>query len=610
MIENRKYVIQFIFVLVGAIFLLKLFSLQILDPTYKLAAENNSMKRVTEYPYRGEIYDRNGKVIVYNAPVFDIMVTPREVVMEDTMAFCHVMNISKEVFIQKMKDAKEYSRRKPSAFLKQISGADFAKMQDLLMDYPGFSVVPRTVRAYPHTTLANSLGYIGEISDTKMKKLKEDGNSEYSPGDYIGITGLELQYEKYLRGKRGVKHILVNVSGVYKGSFKDGAYDTTAVKGDNLFSSIDLELQQYGDSLMQGKIGSAIAIEPKTGEILAIISGPSYDPNILTGREFSQNYRALERDKKKPLFNRALQSMYRPGSTFKLVQGLVALQQGVLTPRMTYPCSAPVKCHPHPGPANLHSAIQYSCNPYFYYNFRRMVNQDKSPNTFKDTQMGMHEWKEHMESFGFGKRLGVDIPNESRGLIPGVSYYDKIYGELRWKFSTIYSISIGEGEIGVNPIQMANFAAIIANKGWYYTPHFVKGVGDNKVKPEQFTIKHHTTVDSSHFIPVINGMESVVREGTARKAQSNNFVVCGKTGTSQNAKGKDHSIFIAFAPKDDPKIAIAVFVENAGFGGQVAAPIAGLMMEKYITRYIPKEKKGLEKYMMETSFIPDELQQR
>jgi penicillin-binding protein 2 len=602
--ENRKYIIQFIFILVGIVFITKLFFLQIVDTNYKLAAENNVILKKVEYPYRGLIYDRKGQIVVYNVPVFDIMITPKEFKLEDTLAFCRVMNMDKEEFLQridKMKKESSYSRIRPNAFIKQMSSVDFAKMQDQLVDYSGITVLPRTVRAYPHTTLANALGYIGEISKRKLEKVDK---TLYSAGDYIGISGLEMQYENYLRGKRGVKHVLVNVRGVEKGSFKEGEYDTIAVKGENLTSSIDLDLQKYGDSLMQGKIGSVIAIEPKTGEILAMISSPTYDPNILTGREFSKNYQKLESDTTKPLFNRALQSMYRPGSTFKLVQGLVGLQEGVLTPNTIYPCSAPVKCHPHGSSANLYQAIQYSCNPYFYHNFKKMVNQNKSTNTFLDTQLGMKEWREHIESFGFGKRLGVDIPNESRGLIPSVSYYDKIYGELRWKFSTIYSISIGEGEIGVNPLQMANFASIIANKGWYHTPHFIKGIGDNKVKPEEFTVKHHTSVDSKHFLPVIEGMEAVVREGTARLAKSNNFVVCGKTGTSQNAKGKDHSVFIAFAPKEDPKIAIAVFVENAGFGGVVAAPIAGLMMEKYLTGYIPADKKALEKYMIEKSFLP------
>jgi penicillin-binding protein 2 len=602
--ENRKYIIQFIFILVGVVFITKLFFLQIVDINYKLAAENNVILKKVEYPYRGLVYDRKGQLVVYNVPVFDVMITPKEFKLEDTLAFCRVMNMNKEEFLQrvnKMKKEPSYSRIRPNAFIKQMSSVDFARIQDQLVDYPGITLLPRTVRAYPHTTLANALGYIGEISKRKLEKVDKN---LYSAGDYIGISGLELQYESYLRGKRGVKHVLVNVRGVEKGAFKEGEFDTTAVKGENLTSSIDLDLQKYGDSLMQGKIGSVIAIEPKTGEILAMISSPTYDPNILTGREFSKNYQKLESDTTKPLFNRALQSMYRPGSTFKLVQSLVGLQEGVLTPNTVYPCSAPVKCHPHGSSANLYQAIQYSCNPYFYHNFRKMVNQNKSTNTYMDTQLGMKEWREHIESFGFGKRLGVDIPNESRGLIPSVSYYDKIYGELRWKFSTIYSISIGEGEIGVNPLQMANFASIIANKGWYHTPHFIKGIGDNKVKPKEFTVKHQTSVDSEHFLPVIEGMEAVVREGTARLAKSNNFVVCGKTGTSQNAKGKDHSVFIAFAPKEDPKIAIAVFVENAGFGGVVAAPIAGLMMEKYLTGYIPKDKKALEKYMIEKSFLP------
>ncbi len=607
--DNRHLIIRGAFVLIAAVFVIKLFTLQVLDGDYKQAAEKNSLKKLVEYPYRGLIYDRKGRLLVYNVPVYDIMVTPREVVMRDTLAFCRLMRLPREVFEQKMQDAVAYSSRKPSAFVKQMSEIDFARVQDQLVDYPGFSVVPRTVRGYPHQSMANVLGYIGEISQTKLDAVDKTEYA-YGAGDYIGISGLEAQYEYLLRGQKGVRHELVNVHGIRKGRFKDGAFDTSAVKGADIRISLDLELQQFGERLMTGKLGSVVAIEPSTGEILAMISSPTYDPNLLRGREFPANFRELQQDPLVPLFNRPLMAdRYPPGSTFKLLQALIAMQEGLVGPETRIACAARVKCHPHPSPANLHQSIQYSCNPYYFHVFRRIINQDVSTSTFEDSHIGLNKWRDYMVSFGLGNRLGIDIPNEKRGLIPNAGFYDRIYGEKRWKFSTIYSLGIGQGEIGLTPLQMANMTALIANRGHYYTPHLLRQIGQTDTLPENLREKHVSMVESRHFGPVIGGMEDAVRAGTVwgMARPPANLQVCGKTGTSQNPQGKDHSVFVAFAPRDNPKIAIAAFVENAGFGGTVAAPVANLMIEKYLSDTLTTQGKWLEKYMIEKSFLPENV---
>ncbi|MFN3403399.1 MAG: penicillin-binding protein 2 [Cytophagaceae bacterium] len=599
MLRERKHVIQLIFILTGAVFIIRLFFLQVLDTSYKFEAQNNVMRRITEYPYRGLMYDRHGKLLVYNTPVFDLMVVPKEVQIKDTAHFCRHFEISKEDLVKKLREARQYSTARPSVFLKQLSITDFAKVQDFLIDYPGFYPQARTIRSYPHESLANALGYIGEISKKQLEKQTE---KYYSQGDYIGISGLEANYEEYLRGKRGAKYVMVNVRGVEKGAFKDGMYDTLSVPGENLYTTIDLKLQQYGEKLMGNKIGSVVAIEPKTGEILAFISSPSYDPNLLTGRRFAQNFSALQKDTLKPLFNRPLMALYPPGSIFKLAQALTALELGVIKPQTTFPCNKQlVNCHNHPGPVDVKGSVQHSCNPYYFMVFKNIINQDKSPNKFIDTEMGYDQWREYILSMGFGQKLEIDLPNVKSGNIPTNKYYDKVYGDLHWKFSTIYSLGIGQGEIGIIPIQMANLAALIANKGYYYTPHLVKGIGNDKRIPEKYTVKHQTKIDPKHFDVVIDGMEAVVQAGTAGWTKIKDINICGKTGTAQNPHGEDHSVFIAFAPKEDPKIAIAVFVENAGFGGMFAAPIANLMIERYLkdtTTRLP-----MEKYILEKDFV-------
>jgi len=603
MIENRKYIIQGFILLFALAYGIRLFFIQIIDDTYKTAANSNSLQRVIDYPYRGVVYDRKGKIMVYNVPVFDIQVIPREVPKPlDTARLAKLFAIPRAELDTLLIRAKRYSRVKPTAIIKQMSNEDMSRLQDQLVDFPGFYITPRTVRGYPHQSMANALGYIGEIN----KKQLDQSNGYYKQGDYIGLSGLEKQYEPYLRGQRGVKYVMVDVHGIQKGSFKNGAYDTASVKGENLHTSIDLDLQAYGEKLMTNKAGSIVAIEPSSGEILAFVSAPSYDPNMLTGREYSKNFSKLLKDSLKPLFNRAMMAMYRPGSTFKTVQALSALQQGVMDTNTRYPCiQNVVKCHgKHPSPCNISSGLQYSCNPFFLQVFKRNINQGfDARNTFRDTYLGYGKWRTIVNSLGIGSALGIDLPNEKKGIFPNTKFYDKWYGHFRWKFSTIYSLSIGEGEMGILPLQLANLSCIIANKGWYITPHFVKKIGETGKPLPQYQVKNQTLIEPRHFESVINGMEKVVSSGYTvwPSAKMSSVIICGKTGTSQNAKRKDHSIFICFAPKDNPKIAVACFVEYAGFGGYVAAPIATLMIEKFLNDTIAR--KNLEIHMIGQDFI-------
>ncbi len=592
MIVNRRYIIQFAIALVALVYLGKLFSIQVMDGNYKLAAENNIVQRVIEYPYRGLIYDRNNKLIVYNNPVYDLMVIPKEAKVADTLAFCQLFDITKEEFEGKLQSAKKYSYVKASTFMKQLSSEKFARIQDMLIDYPGFFIQARTVRAYPYPVLSNTLGYIGEISD---RRLKADSAKYYRSGDYIGINGLESMYEEPLRGKRGIQYKMVNVRGIQKGAFKQGDFDTLSIPGQNITSTIDIELQAYAEELLAGKVGSVVAIEPATGEILSIVSSPGFDPNLLSGRDFGKNYLALQQDSLKPLINRPASAMYPPGSIFKIVQTLIGLQEGVLTEDFSHFCNRrPVNCHNHPNPVNLHGAIQHSCNPYFYHVFRKIINQEVSENTYEDSQIGLRKWKGYVENFGLGHSLGTDIVNERAGQIPGPEYYDKIYGAKRWKFSTVYSLSIGQGEMLVNPMQMANLAAIVANRGYYITPHIVKSISGENDIPAEFKERRSVGIDPQHFNVVVDGMQDALR-GTANKAIIKDIVICGKTGTAQNPHGEDHSVFMAFAPKENPQIAIAVYVENAGWGGRAAASTASLLIEKHIRGSITRPK--LEEYV-------------
>ncbi|MFC4870118.1 penicillin-binding protein 2 [Negadavirga shengliensis] len=596
---NRSLVISVVIVLIGLVLVGKLFLIQVTDDSYLRKAERNAIQRIVDHPYRGLIYDRNNELMVYNNPVFDLMVIPKEFSIKDTARFCDLFRIKEETLIENLNLAKKYSWVKPSPLIKQISNEEFARVQDFLIDYPGLFVMTRSVRSYPQPVAASALGYIGEIS---RSQLGNDSTSYYRQGDYVGLSGLEAYYEPELRGRKGAKYKLVNVRGIEKGSFKNGDLDTLSIAGRNLQSTIDLDLQVYGERLMEGKRGSIVALEPKTGEVLAMISAPSYDPNQLTGSLFGSNYLQLNQDMNKPLFNRPIMAMYPPGSIFKIVQSLVGLQEGILTPNTTFSCNRSlVNCHNHPSPTNLFGAIRNSCNPYYHQAFRMIINQGISSNTFTDTQIGLDNWRESVMKFGLGSQLGIDMHGEKRGSIPSSELYDRVYGKGRWRYSTIYSLSIGQGEMLVTPLQMANLASIFANKGYYYPPHLIKSIdGDPSRIPEKFQTKMDTGIDPHHFDLIQDAMAEALY-GTASRAIIKDITIAGKTGTAQNPSGEDHSVFIAFAPKEDPKIAIAVYVENSGWGGRAAASTASLLIEKYLRGHITRP--ALEDYVLEGNFI-------
>ncbi len=598
--EGRRLYIQTGMVLVGVIILIRLFSIQILDTSYKSASESNIIQKIDEFPYRGLIYDRNGELLVFNKPVYNIMVVPKEVENLDTTKFCRLFNIEKEELKKRLTTARRYSPIKASKIIDLLSPEEFAQAENFLIDFPGFYVVARTVRGYTTTTASNALGYTGEIS---KRQLEADQSKYYTQGDHIGISGLELSYEKELRGKRGVKYKLVNVSGADKGSFKNGAYDTLSIPGENITTTLDLELQMYAEKLMAGKVGSVVAIEPATGEILSFVSAPTYDPNLLSGRDFGTNFQVLSQDSLVPLFNRPLMAMYRPGSIFKIMQAMIGLQQGVITTSTVIPCNMSIiGCHYHGPSEDLLGAITISCNPYFHQVLRRVLNQGTSQDTFEDTRIGLEKWNKMAAGFGFGAPLGIDLPNEKGGMVPNVAYYDRAYNNRPWKFSNIYSIAIGEGENLVVPLQMANFAAIVANRGYYYTPHLVKSVGDSGQPRPEYQIKRSTGVDPEYFDVAVAAMRNVVEYGTGQfRAKIQDITVCGKTGTVENANSPDHSVFIAFAPMDNPQIAISVYVENAGQGARAAAAISGLMIEKYLKG--KDAKLWMEPYVLKGDFL-------
>lgn len=604
MSEKKQFYIYGLFVLVAIIYISRLLYLQVLDNTYETSS--NSIKAIPDVPMRGQIYDRNGKLIVYNTLVYDIYVTPNKAKIADTLAFCNLLNITRYEFDSLMKVARGYSAVKPSLLVRGLSKEEFARIQDAMVDYPGFEYQKSSVRTYSAPTLAHALGYVSEIT---KKQLESQDEAYYRQGDLVGQSGLEKFYEEQLRGRRGVRYVMQDVNGVNKGPWKDGELDTTALVGQNLYTSIDLDLQQYSDSLMAHKAGAVVAIEPASGEILTLTSAPSYDPALFATREFSKNYAKLALNPYRPLLNRAVMGNYRPGSTFKTVQALVAMQEGAIGPGSIFGhAGAPVKCHGHGGIAGVHSAIQWSCNPYFYHVFRRMLYANAEKNSFKASAIGLEKWHGYVEKFGFGHRLGVDLPSEAIGKLPDVEFYDKIYGKKGWKFSTVASLGIGEGELLITPLKLANLAATIANRGWFKTPHLVKGIGKNDNPLPEYKEVHQTGVNRAYYVPIVNGMEMAVVRGTvSRGAFIPDIVMCGKTGTSQNRKGKDHSIFIAFAPKDNPKIAIAVFVENAGFGGFAAAPVASLIIEKYIKGHVDRhayENEWKNKNFLQNVIIP------
>jgi penicillin-binding protein 2 len=604
-LSERKIVIVGVFILVGLAFITRLFYIQVIDDTYKLAAINQAFRPTTEFPLRGYIFDRNNKLLVYNEAAYDLMVLPKNVKNIDTVDFCSLLGIEKDAFIKKMKKAVQApnSPRRESVFEKQLSPRDYAALQERLYRFPGFWVQSRTLRKYPMKIASHMLGYIGEADKAMTEK-----DHYYKEGDYLGISGVEKTYEKVLRGKKGKRIMLVDVNNRDKGSYMNGIYDTAAIPGQPLTSTLDADLQLYGEMLMLNKIGSVVAIEPQTGEILALVTSPTYDPNLLVGRERAKNFGKLYLDTiGVPLFNRATMASYPPGSTFKLMMALIGQQDGVLTPNTKYPCSrgyAPMgghpKCHPHSSPLDLTDAIGHSCNSYFSYVFKSVIENKK----YHGTEEAFTAWRDNALSFCIGKKTGSDLANELRGNLPSIKYYDKVFGKHSWKASTVISLGIGQAELGITPLQNANVVAIIANRGWYYTPHIIKAIGNNPndTTLNRFKTKHFTTItDTSIYANVIQGMSDAVQSGTAAALKIDGVDFCAKTGTAENPHGKDHSVFVAFAPKYNPKIAIAVLVENAGFGASWAGPIASLMMEKYLTGKIKRPE--LERKMFEGDLI-------
>lgn len=595
-------------VVVCIILSLQLFNLQIIDTEYKITAENNAYKYITIYPVRGLIYDRNGEMLVTNKNTYDITVTPIEVKEFDTLAFCDIFSLNIETVRHKMQEYKKNRRRigyQSVTFLKQVSAVEHSRFAEQIYKFPGFSSIPRTSRNYPFNAGANLFGYINEADNLFLER-----NPSYKRGDYVGASGLELAYEDVLKGEKGYTILLRDVHNRVQSHFADGIYDKPAVPGKDIVTSIDGKLQQYGEYLMQNKVGSVVAIEPSTGEILAIVSSPGIDIGKLA--DISKHYSEISADPYKPMFNRAVMSAYPPGSVFKIVNGLIGLQEGVITEESRFPCSMgysysatkKLKCHAHPSPLNFTQSIMMSCNAYYCYVLKSILEGNKK---YRSVEEAFDSWREYVESFGFGHKLGSDFPAELGGTLPTSQRYNKIYGKGGWKSSTIISLSIGQGEIGTTPLHLANFAATIANRGFYYIPHLVKEIPDSSIDG-RFKERHYTKVDTTNFSKVIEGMYRAVNsrpgEGaTALRAQVPGLDICGKTGTAQNPHGKDNAVFICFAPRENPKIAIAAYIENAGFGGTWAAPIASLMVEKYLNDTISTARTPLEQQIREANLI-------
>ncbi|HRS53746.1 MAG TPA: penicillin-binding protein 2 [Bacteroidales bacterium] len=593
--SERRYIISAIFVIVAVIFVIRLFYIQVIDDSYKKMADNNTLRILTEYPARGLIYDKNGKLLVYNEATYDLMVVPKEVKNIDTADLCKLLGISREVFQARFDAARRYSPWVPSIFEKQIPKELYGFVQEKLFKFPGFYIQARTVRKYPLPIAPHVLGNIGEVNQNIIDK-----DHYYALGDYIGLTGIEKYYEKVLRGRKGRKIVMVDVFNREKGTLRQGVYNVPAIQGFNLYTYIDADLQQYGEALMRGKRGSIVAIDPSTGGILAIVSSPSYDPNCLVGRNRGRNFKMLLEDKSKPLFDRALMAQYPPGSTFKLVNALIGQQEKVVFPNTIYSCGGGftigggkiVRCHAHASPLNLLQSVQVSCNTYYCKVFKSIIEKK----SYKNTREGFEVWRKYVIDMGFGRLLGSDLPNELPGNIPTPEVYDKIHGKNKWKALSIISLAIGQGEILITPLQLANLGVIIANKGWYYPPHVVKAIGMPNYSNPLFNKKVYVGIDSSYFDIVKEGMLEVVEAGTAANIRMFDLKICGKTGTAQNPHGANHSLFVAFAPYDKPKIVVSVVVENAGYGATWAAPIAGLIIEKYL--YGKILRKDLETRML------------
>ena len=607
----KNKLLPFLIILSSFIFVLRLFWVQLIDINDVKLSNKNSVEKVYNFPERGYVFDRNDRLVVGNELFYDLMVTPAELKPIDTLEFCKILKITKTTLIDKINKAKKYSRVKPSVFLSQISKTDYAIIQEKLWKYKGFSVRKKSNRNYLLNSASNILGYISEVNDYEVKD-----NSYYESGELIGRQGIEKSYEKKLRGLKGVSYFEKDNFNRTTGSYKEGIYDTLLKPAKNINLTIDSNLQIYGDSLMVNKFGSIVAIEPESGEILSLINAPSFDPNLLIGRERSTNYLKLKNDTiGKPLFDRGLQGMYPPGSTFKLINGLIALQEDIITPSTKILCNAGhfysnkrfMKCHCKPGTYNdLNKAIYNSCNTYFATIYKKTIEK------YSSSKQGVDNWKNHVNSFGLGNYLGYDHPLGQPGLIPDSKYYDKWYPNNRWRAATTISNGIGQGEILTTPIQLGNIAASIANRGWFITPHFVKKISNDSIKLK-YREKKYSSIDSIHFEKIVQGMYDVIEKGTAQNSKIRGIEIVGKTGTAENfikiddvrKQLTDHSIFIGFAPKENPKIAIAVFIENGYWGTRWAAPIASLMMEKYLNKKV--ERKYLEKYIFNGNLMNEYL---
>lgn len=612
-LEKRKWVIIGFIVVIACIYAIRLYSLQIDDGRYKASADTNAFLRKTIYPSRGLMYDRNGELIVYNQPAYDVMMIPRDVQNFDTLDFCHTLNITYDQLISRLKAMKDprqnpgYSTYTPQRLITHLSAQDYGRLQEKLYRFPGFFIQKRILRQYKHSTAANVLGNLREVSQRDIER-----DPYYQRGDYMGDLGVEKSYDEYLRGVKGAEILIRDVHGRIKGRYEDGAKDIPAVSGRNLRLALDYELQQYAESLMVNKIGAVVAIEPETGDILCMVSSPTYDPLALVGRQRGDNYTQLKNAPHRPLFDRSLMGAYPPGSTFKPANGLALLEEGIINTGTMYPCTGGfvsgglrVGCHSHAAPLPLKPALQTSCNGYFCWGLKAML--DNHRRRYGSTGEAFEVWKKHLVSLGYGYKLGVDLPGEGRGFIPNEKFYSKIYGSGRWSANTIISVAIGQGEILATPLQIANLGATIANRGWFITPHVVKEIEDT-VMPEEYRTRRYPTIDRKHFEDVAEGMRMAVTGGTCRLANLPDIEVCGKTGTAQNPHGKDHSAFLGFAPYHNPKIAICVYVENGGFGATYGVPIGSLIMEKYLKGEISPERKYLEDNMLHSNtaiFTPD-----
>ena len=604
-LEKRKYVIGGFIAVIALIYLVRLFDLQIQDGRYKASADSNAFLKKTVYPSRGLIYDRNGELVVYNQPAYDVMLIPRDVEPFDTTDFCRTLNITREQLDKRFADMRDkrlnpgYSSYTPQRLIAQLSSQDYGRLQEKLYRFPGFFIQKRILRQYNHPTAANVLGNIREVSASDI-----ENDDYYAPGDYTGDLGVEKSYERHLRGRKGVEILIRDARGRIQGRYDDGAHDIEPISGRDLKLSLDIKLQEYAESLLVGKRGAVVAIEPATGEILCMASNPTYDPRLLVGRERGENYKALLQDESFPLFDRAIQASYPPGSTFKPTQGLIFLEEGIIDLNTVYPCHGGyvngglrVGCHPHGSPLPLKPALQTSCNAFFCWGFKAMIDRRSK---YGSSAAAFEVWKNHLVSMGYGYKLGVDLPGETRGFIPNAKFYDKFYKEGRWSANTIISVSIGQGEILSTPLQIANLGATIANRGWFITPHVVKEIQD-AVMPDEYLNRRRPTIDQKWYGDIAEGMRMAVTGGTCRKAALSDIEVAGKTGTAQNPHGNDHSAFMGFAPYNDPQIAIAVYVENGGWGATYGVPIGSLVMEKYLKGEIAPERKAMEEQMLNST---------